>query len=112
MLIPLKNFSDTGNAKQLILNFLSEYFGSPNIRYDVFDSMNKAGLFVIFLDGFDEMARRVTRTTREEHFYSLDELCAKNSKVIITGRPGYFPNETEFEEMLKNSRKNTLSNYY
>ena len=41
------------------------------------------------------MAKRVTRQVREECFRALGELCHEGSKVILTGRPGFSPDNTQ-----------------
>jgi len=95
-LIPLQYFSYTGTASSLILEFLSKEAGIRNIAYDAFDEMNRAGALLLILDGFDEMAKRVTRQVREESFRTLGDLWTQRSKLVITGRAGYFPAHTEF----------------
>ena len=93
--VPLKYFNYTGSCSALILKFLADDAHLYNPNYAAFDAINRAGQVLLILDGFDEMARRVTRYVRNESFTALSELCHENSKVIIAGRPGYFPEYTD-----------------
>ena len=105
--IPLKYFNYTGTAPALIVKFLCEDVGVRNISYDAFNAMNELGLFVLILDGFDEMARRVTQQVREESFRAIGELCHKNAKVLISGRAGYFPAQKQFFRAVDMLRSRT-----
>jgi hypothetical protein len=60
------------------------------------------GVFCVVLDGFDEMAMRVDAQSRTRNLLILQTLSAGRSKVLITGRPGYFPTDREIEDIAKN----------
>ncbi len=94
-LIPLQRFNFSGTSPSLILDWLASSVGVRNVLYDSFDAMNKAGLLTLILDGFDEMAKRVTRQVREECFRAVGDLSHARNKVILTGRPGFFPDHTQ-----------------
>lgn len=93
--IPLKTYNFTGTAESLVNKFLVDSLALSRPTFEVFDALNRAGLLFLILDGFDEMARRVTRRVRNEAFRSLGALIHKNSKVLISGRPAYFPMHAE-----------------
>lgn len=103
-LIPLRYFSYTGTASAMILEFLSKDVGVRGVTYDAFHEMNRAGLLFLILDGFDEMAKRVTRQVREESFRALGDLLTPQSKMIITGRPGYFPADRDLVNAIATVR--------
>ena len=89
--IPLKMYNYTGTAEALINKFLADSLALSRPTFSVFDALNRAGLLFLILDGFDEMARRVTQRVRNEAFRSLGALICQQSKVLITGQPTYFP---------------------
>jgi hypothetical protein len=93
--IPLKMYNYTGTAESLINKFLADSLALSRPTFSVFDALNNAGLLFLILDGFDEMARRVTQRVRNEAFRSLGALICEESKVLITGRPTYFPMNKE-----------------
>jgi len=92
--IPLKYYSQMPSVAGLVQTFLAQE-GLRHNWYDAFIAMNDAGLLLLVFDGFDEMARRVTTQIRIETFRELIRICGPHSKVIITGRSGYFPNDDE-----------------
>lgn len=94
-LIPLSYFNAGSSLTGLILKFLQEDVGSIGPGPDAFRRMNAEGLLLLFLDGFDEMAKRVTRSVREESIRALSELMTSRSKIVITGRPNYFSTREE-----------------
>ena len=73
--IPLSYFNYCGTAPALISKFLTTDVGVSGTSYDAFEAMHRAGLLVLVLDGFDEMARRVTQQVREESFRAIGALC-------------------------------------
>src|SRR5262249_53565400 len=93
--IPLQEYYYTNSSEGLITKFLSEHVSSRIAHFQAFDAMNGAGLFVLILDGFDEMARRVTRKIREDSFHNIGKLLTTKGKLIVSGRPGYFPDQEE-----------------
>ena len=108
--IPLKEYNYTGSIEALILNFLSTKVGLQKINYLAFEKMNRMGFLILILDGFDEMAKRVTRHIREESFRAIGSLCKGNAKVILSGRPNYFPLENQFSDTIEMMMSNTILN--
>lgn len=97
--IPLKHYYSSGNIPSLVRTFLSSA-GFMQDCYESFLAMNEAGFLVLILDGFDEMARRVTTSGRSEAFRDIVRLAVPNAKIIIAGRPGYFPSDSDLVSTL------------
>ncbi|MCK6592985.1 MAG: hypothetical protein L6Q76_35980, partial [Polyangiaceae bacterium] len=93
--IPLSYFNDSTSLTGLILRFMENDLGNIGQGPEAFRRMNAEGQLLVFLDGFDEMAKRVTRGVREESIRSLTELVQPKSKIVITGRPAYFVSRDE-----------------
>jgi len=101
LLLNLRDFTKTLKIESLITNFLDEDCGVINPKFKIFHEMNKAGVFLIIFDGFDEMAVRVDSDTLELNLKEIEKLSiAANSKVIITSRIEYFINVEEEEKSL------------
>jgi hypothetical protein len=62
--------------------------------------LNNAGHFILLLDGFDEMGRLVTAAERRLSFHEICRQVTGKNKVIVSGRPGYFPDNNEMLEVL------------
>jgi len=100
LLITLREYSKGSGARQLITDFLVNKC-SININYETFRRLNKLGKFVIVFDGFDEMSTSVNASVTIEAIQNISELIEDSSKVIITGRPGYFPTQSDLEQGFK-----------
>ncbi|MCG3157257.1 MAG: Hercynine oxygenase [bacterium] len=76
--------------------------GMPGVAYEAFDQMNRAGLLLILLDGFDEMIAQADFDSIKQAFEELAQLAAApDSRVILTSREEYFESEHEIEQVLR-----------
>ena len=101
IILNLHKFTKILKIKPLVLSFLDEECGVRNPRFELFEVMNEAGLFVLIFDGFDEMAVRVDQETLEKNLQEMEKLAASHkAKVIITSIPKYFPTTKEQEMSL------------
>lgn len=96
--ISLTNCSPThGGIKKMIQAFVAESLG---IEYDLFERLIEKGKFVFLLDAFDEMGFIGTNQQRFKQFNEIWQLAVKNNKIILSGRPSYFPTEFEMHDTL------------
>lgn len=96
ILLNLRDFIKTLRIEAVVTSFLDEQCGVLNPRYRLFNLMNEAGLFLIILDGFDEMAVKVDADTLDFNLHEIEKLAAPvKSKVIITSRTEYFISTAE-----------------
>jgi len=100
ILIPLHNFTKSLNVDTLITDFLVNKCQINNFRLAAFHFLLEQGRFLLLLDGFDEMARHVDREVRYQAITELSKLAKGKSKVILTGRPSFFPTDEELAEAL------------
>ena len=59
-----------------------------------------AGKLVLIFDGFDEMAFISQGETRVAHFRTIWQLAYPENKIVITGRPNFFLDESEMKTAL------------
>ncbi|NUO81988.1 SUMF1/EgtB/PvdO family nonheme iron enzyme [candidate division KSB1 bacterium] len=101
LLINLLDFVENKRLDALITYYLDKHCGVEKPRYELFEALNEAGMFVIILDGFDEMAVRVDSDTIEKHLYQIEQLAKPQaSRVLLTGRPEFFMSREEMEKGL------------
>lgn len=98
ILINLLDFQ--GKIESLITYYLGERCHVANLRFQLFEKMNEAGLFVLILDGFDEMAVRADSDTIEMQLCQIETLAKPNARVLLTGRPEFFMSRQEFERAM------------
>jgi Restriction endonuclease/NACHT domain len=84
----------------VVTDFLANECGISGMPVGAFRELLARGDFVLLLDGFDEMARQVDREIRYSTIAALSGLAYGKSRVILTGRPSYFPTQEELEEVL------------
>lgn len=58
------------------------------------------GRLLLIFEGFDEMSQVCDSEARINHFRSIWKFCYKNSKMIITGRPNFFLDDSELKTAL------------
>ena len=96
ILINLREYSKALDVSALVTHVLVNKY-LINTTYETFLELMSMGKVVLFLDGFDEMAMKVDQDVREKNFEALQELAVPNTKIILTGRPGYFLTDQELE---------------
>lgn len=101
LLLTLRNYNKVPDIDSLFINFFQTEIGYSNINLQVFKKMNESGQFILLLDGFDEMAKLVTESERRLTFAEICKLITPKNKLIVTSRPGYFPENQELSQLLK-----------
>jgi len=102
LLFNLRDFTKTLSIESLITSFLDGVCGVPNPRYQLFKTMNEAGVFLLVFDGFDEMAVRVDADTLEMNLREIEKLASHaNSRVLLTSRTEYFVSAEEQARVLQ-----------
>lgn len=72
--------------------------------YPLFHLLNRAGRFVVILDGFDEMKHMMSASEFKATFQEINKLVDGKAKVIILGRPTAFMSENENQIVLRGIR--------
>jgi hypothetical protein len=102
ILLSLREFTKTLNIEALITSFLDRECGVINPRFRLFKAMNDAGMFVLILDGFDEMATRVDADTLEINLQEVEKLAAAaETRLILTSRTEFFVSAAEERRALR-----------
>jgi NACHT domain/Restriction endonuclease len=71
-----------------------------NYTFDLFMRLNRAGRFLVILDGFDEMKHCLTWDGFCYNFSQIHRLVQGDAKVMVLGRPNAFLNEEEQRYIL------------
>ena len=70
------------------------------VKYELFQTLIDRGEIVFLLDGFDEMGFIGSHSQRIKQLDALWQLATVNNKLIISGRPSYFPTESKLIQGL------------
>jgi len=101
ILFDLRHFTKKMEVEALVTRHLDKTCG-VGVRYDLFAQMNKAGLFLLIFDGFDEMATKVNCDIIQTNLMEINKLAIHpQSKVLITSRPEHFISEEEESTSLE-----------
>lgn len=92
------------SSEQSLEGFLGKAFTATNIvrnySYSLFMELNRNGMFILFLDGFDEMKHAMTWEEFKFNFSQINRLIDGNSKVVLLGRPTAFLSDEEHNYAL------------
>ncbi|MEK6257598.1 MAG: trypsin-like peptidase domain-containing protein, partial [Planctomycetota bacterium] len=97
--IDLRNADRQLTLQTLVLSHFAEV-GMSDVTFDVFKHALSRGRIVLILDGFDEMAARVTPQVTERNFQELAHAATGHAKVLLTCRTHYFRSRSEEEEVI------------
>lgn len=79
---------------------LSTWAGRYGIDTRALIKLLIAGRLLLIFEGFDEVDLSGDADARIEHFKIIWGLCYPKAKIIVTGRPNYFLDETELKAAL------------
>lgn len=100
LLLNLRDYNKVADFARLIRGFLTDEADMGDLSLPMFRKLNASGYFIMLLDGFDEMLERVTKPDRRRCFLEIAQFLGGGAKVILSGRPGYFPDHKELSEVL------------
>ena len=105
VLIRLSDISAEQTLEGLLGRTLGVTNAIPNYAFDRFMALNRAGRFVVILDGFDEMKRTLSWEEFQHNFQQLNRLVAGESRVLLLGRPTAFLNDEEYDLALHGKQR-------
>ena len=81
---------------------LKSFLADQNLdtNFEAFQKLMYRGKLVFLLDGFDEMGFIGSHDQRFDQLNAIWQLATKGNKVVISGRPSYFPDEFEERQYL------------
>jgi uncharacterized protein YjbI with pentapeptide repeats/DNA-directed RNA polymerase specialized sigma24 family protein len=97
--VDLRNADREFSLEGLILTHLSRV-GLGRTTFDVFQYLLAQGRLVLILDGFDEMAARVTPVVTRRNFFELNRCVQGRAKIMLTCRTHYFRSQKEEGEIV------------
>lgn len=98
VLISLTNTSPMhGGLNKLIEAFVAKHLG---VNYALFEKLVQKGKILFLLDSFDEMGYIGTHEQQFEQFNQIWQLATTNNKILISGRPSYFPSQVQLKQSL------------
>jgi RNA polymerase sigma factor (sigma-70 family) len=102
ILIDLRNADRQFSLEGLVLTHLAQN-GLERVSFEAFQYALGQGNIVLILDGFDEMAARVTPQVTHRNFHELARAVNGRAKVLLTCRTHYFRSRTDEEEVVLGS---------
>jgi len=100
ILLSLSEISSDQSLPGLLGKALTTHSVVRNYNFDLFMRLNRAGRFLVILDGFDEMKHCLTWDSFCYNFRQINQLVQGNSKIVVLGRPNAFLNEEEQQYIL------------
>jgi hypothetical protein len=98
VVIPLRD--QKGLRLHQMIDSIMNQMGLKQIDYAAFRTLNRMGLFVILIDGFDEMAIYANLDEMIENFRELAVLAEGKAKVCITCRTHYFESQAREQQVM------------
>jgi NACHT domain-containing protein len=103
LLIELRNLTSDQDIDKLITHELADRHRVEGATATRFHTLNRAGLFLLILDGFDEMKNGMSREALAHNLAEINKLLVPNAKVLLSGRPTIFADELEQRELLQST---------
>lgn len=100
ILVPLGEVLDEIAIDSLLGRLFSSRHRAVNYHFKLFEELNRAGRFLVILDGFDEMKHGMTLAAFERAFSELMRFDAGDARVLILGRDTAFHNDLEFRSLI------------
>lgn len=99
VLVDLRNADRQLSLEGLISTHLQQR-GLERLTFSQFQHALSSGRIVLLLDGFDEMAARVTPQVTARNFNELVKCVQGNAKVLLTCRTHYFVDRSDEEQVV------------
>lgn len=105
ILIRLGEISSEQSLEGLMSKSLTTTFGVLNYNFNLFMELNRAGMFCILLDGFDEMKHTINWDQFKFNIKQLERLLDGNARVVLLGRPSAFMSDMEQSLVIRGVTK-------
>jgi WD40 repeat protein/3',5'-cyclic AMP phosphodiesterase CpdA len=97
--IEMRSLQKTQDWQQLVLQHLWKA-GINNPDISKIEFMLKEGRIVLFFDGFDELALRVSYANAAEHLDTVLKSCIGKARVVLSSRTQHFEDENQIRNAL------------
>ena len=101
--IKLRGYNKAVGIKQVLTDYFVNVLGINNFNMVLLKLLIKNMNVVFIFDGFDEIAKKVDFDIKYEVLKEICNLAEKETKIIVTCRPNFFQNESEFKQIFQNS---------
>ena len=99
VLLELRALEKAHTLEQLIAQHMAAA-GEEYIDLKALPYMLREGRIALLVDGFDELALRVTYHRAAEHFETLMQAAGGDAKVVVTSRTQHFENDQQIKTAL------------
>ncbi|MDL2269403.1 pentapeptide repeat-containing protein [Desulfosarcina sp. OttesenSCG-928-A07] len=89
-----------GKIELVFGDFFNRHFSGKIPNLDYLLALSKIGKIVLLLDGFDEMARRLSTDVLYENISQLDRLYHEKGKLLLSSRNQLFSTTRQMNELL------------
>ena len=103
ILIKLRGYNKAVGVAQLLTDYFVNDLGINNFNIMSLKLLLKNINVVLIFDGFDEIAKKVDFDIKYDALKEICSLAEKETKIVVTCRPNYFQNASEFEQIFRNS---------
>lgn len=103
ILIKLRGYNKAVGVAQLLTDYFVNDLGINNFNILSLKLLLKNINTVLIFDGFDEVAKKVDFDIKYDVLKEICSLAEKETKIVVTCRPNYFQNASEFEQIFQNS---------
>lgn len=103
LLIKLRGYNKAVGLCQLLTDYFVNDLGINNFNVASLKLLLKNLNIVLIFDGYDEVAKKVDFDIKYDVLKEICSLVESGTKIIVTCRPNYFQNESEFKQIFQNS---------
>lgn len=103
ILIKLRGYNKAVGINQLLTDYFVNTLGINNFNILSLKLLLKYTNVVLIFDGFDEIAKKVDFDIKYEVLKEICGFSEGETKIIVTCRPNYFQNATEFKQIFQDS---------
>jgi len=99
--LTLREIDGALDMEALVERSVAKMGAGRRMTYEHLDALNKAGRVVWLLDGFDEMAVRVTESVISRNLEQILRLAERRSRLVLTCRTSFFRNRDEVDRVMR-----------
>jgi hypothetical protein len=102
--INLGKYRQIGDIEILLKQLLFDHFGQKIQNMEHLLNLVQHGRIIFILDGFDEMAKRLTWEKLFEHLLQIERLYHKNGKMILSSRKQLFSSQEQITDLFNRTK--------
>jgi len=99
--VTLREIDRTLDMEALVERSVAKVGTGRRMTYRELNDLNKEGKILWLLDGFDEMAVRVTETVMNRNLEQILQLAERRSRLVLTCRTSFFKSRDEVEHVMR-----------